>query len=252
MINAVFFDLNGTIQLAEQSSEKEEIFSCQLLQYLKKENIDLPVSSHELSKILIKNDLLYKHWAEKSLCELPCEKIWNDFYLKEFNIGEKRLTPIAEKISAMFESDRTKNMLRPHVIETLQKLQSMNLVLGIISNTISKSFVPNFLQSFGIYSFFQTITGSEETGIRKPDPEIFNIAAKRTEISTDEMAYIGDTLSRDILGSRNAHLPLAIQIINPASEFRDIGFTGTDLKPNFLIKDFNEIPSIIYHFNEKF
>ncbi len=251
MIHAVFFDLGGTIHIVNHSPKREEWFSAQVLQCLKNEGIDLSVSSHELMEIIRKNDPVYKHWAETNLRELPSAKVWNEYYLKDFQIGEKRLDPIAEELSVMYDRDRVENVLRPHVIETLQELKSMGMVLGVISNIISQSFVPNMLHSYGIDSYFASITCSEETGIRKPDPEIFEIAARRAQISLCEMAYVGDTLSRDVLGSRNAHLPLVIQINNPSTKFRDEGLIGTGLKPDFLIEDFNEIPDLIRAFNQK-
>jgi putative hydrolase of the HAD superfamily len=65
------------------------------------------------------------------------------------------------------------------------------------------------------------------------------------------MAYVGDTLSRDVLGCRNAGIPLSIQIQNPAMAFRDAGLAETGLAADAVIRDLAEIPGIIQAYNSK-
>ena len=62
---------------------------------------------------------------------------------------------------------------------------------------------------------------------------------------------MGDTLSRDVLGCRNANVALSIQISNPSIAHRDTAFTGTGLAPDVLIHDLAEIPGIIRAFNAR-
>lgn len=48
---------------------------------------------------------------------------------------------------------------------------------------------------------------SEGAGIRKPDPEIFRLAADQARLSLDGAWMIGDSAEADIGGARNAGLP---------------------------------------------
>ena len=59
---------------------------------------------------------------------------------------------------------------------------------------------------------------------------------------------MGDTLSRDVLGCRNAGVALSIQIRNPSIAHRDTAFVGT-VTPDAQIDDLSEIPAIIHAFN---
>ena len=61
---------------------------------------------------------------------------------------------------------------------------------------------------------------SSETGIRKPDPRIFAIALERMGVTAAETGYVGDTISRDVLGARNAHLGLVVRLNNPSMMIR--------------------------------
>ena len=92
---------------------------------------------------------------------------------------------------------------------------------------------------------------SSATGIRKPDPEIFRVAERAMDLKPEELAYVGDTLSRDVRGVRNAGWRCMIQIRNPSIAHRDTAFTGTGLAPDVLIHDLAEIPGVVHTFNKR-
>ena len=67
-----------------------------------------------------------------------------------------------------------------------------------------------------------------------------------------ETGYVGDTISRDVLGSRNAGLGLVIRIDNPLIAHRDAAFQGPDApKADYVIKELDELPSILSEINGK-
>ncbi|MCR4883157.1 MAG: HAD hydrolase-like protein, partial [Clostridiales bacterium] len=81
--------------------------------------------------------------------------------------------------------------------------------------------------------------------IRKPDPAIFRLAEQQMHLQPEEMAYVGDTLSRDVRGVRNACWRLAIQIYSPTAAKRDKGLAELGVHPDYNITDLSEIPGII-------
>ena len=70
-------------------------------------------------------------------------------------------------------------------------------------------------------------------------------------LSPDDMAYVGDTLSRDVRGVRNAGWRLAIQIYSPNAFKRDKGLAESGYKADYNITDLMEIPGIIRKTNEE-
>jgi FMN phosphatase YigB (HAD superfamily) len=61
---------------------------------------------------------------------------------------------------------------------------------------------------------------------------------------------VGDTISRDVLGSRNSGLAMCILIRNPSVSHRDKAFQGPDApKADYTIDTLEEIPAIIRNFN---
>ena len=112
-------------------------------------------------------------------------------------------------------------------------------------------FRSHFLEEYGVRDYMDCIVLSSETGIRKPSPEIFRVAERRLHLSPSELAYVGDTLSRDVAGARNAGWRLMIQIKNPGAAKRDKGLENSGLAPDYFIESLNEIPAIIQQENTR-
>ena len=60
------------------------------------------------------------------------------------------------------------------------------------------------LSGSGLEPFFETLTVSEEVGVKKPNPEIFQYALKKAGATPDESIVIGDEMAVDIDGARAA------------------------------------------------
>ena len=75
--------------------------------------------------------------------------------------------------------------------------------LTIISNGFKEVQYYKFAHSGLAECFAHTII-SEEVGINKPQPGIFNIALRMNGVTADEAVMIGDSYSSDITGAKNA------------------------------------------------
>ena len=82
----------------------------------------------------------------------------------------------------------------------LQALKSRGYHLGVISNNASLYNVFRVLEDYGIRGFMEDVTVSSVTGYRKPHPEIFRIALRQMQAKPEMCVYVGDTVSRDIIG----------------------------------------------------
>lgn len=244
MIRAVLFDVGGTLHTVQRDPGLADRFSATLMQKLQEVGVSLPIEVPALSALLGENAERYKQWSQDTQLELPNVQIWNEYYLKEFQIGEAVLAPIAEELSVLYDATRVHNVPQPDLLETMEALRKQGMILGVISNIISTTFVPKVLEDYGIASYMSCVIMSEGVGVRKPNPAIFEIAAKQVGVPLSEMAYVGDTLSRDVLGCRNAGVGLSIQISNPSIAHRDVAFVDT-VTPDYLIHKLSEIPAII-------
>ena len=63
------------------------------------------------------------------------------------------------------------------------------------------------MESSGILKYFDTITTSEDVGVKKPDKKIFETALKNASAKANESIMVGDNFEADILGAHNFGMP---------------------------------------------
>lgn len=87
----------------------------------------------------------------------------------------------------------------PKTKETLAALKNLGLKLGIVSNTfVNGCSLDEHLKQLGILDFFTVRVYSYEFTFRKPDTQIFKVAAKRIGETLDNILYVGDRIDKDI------------------------------------------------------
>lgn len=86
-----------------------------------------------------------------------------------------------------------------------QKVEEAKPVLDSLSKKYPLVLVSNFygnvetvLKDFGIDSYFKKIIESAVVGVRKPDPEIFNLGVKALHLQPSETLVVGDSYRKDI------------------------------------------------------
>src|SRR5690606_3401356 len=94
-----------------------------------------------------------------------------------------------------------KTNLFPHAIETLDYLKE-KYTLHLISNGF-KDACETKISTTGIGKYFMQIVISENVGVHKPHPQIFDYALRSAKARKDESVMIGDSLEADIRGAQN-------------------------------------------------
>lgn len=112
-------------------------------------------------------------------------------------------------------SDSTINELADLYIDYLPKnnhlLEGSNEILKVLREKYTLHIITNGFEevqhrkmiSSGISEFFKTITTSEEAGVKKPNPKIFQLALEKGEALPENSIMIGDNLEADVLGAEN-------------------------------------------------
>lgn len=72
------------------------------------------------------------------------------------------------------------------------------------------------LSGSGLETYFETLTVSEEVGVKKPNPEIFQYAMRKAHAAAKESLMIGDEMAVDIDGARAAGMDTLL--FNPKRE----------------------------------
>lgn len=227
-IRAVLFDLGGTL---------EDIYFDDALRLQATPGFRALLAQHDLDPGLALPDLYatlkagmkqYQTWREASERELPPERVWREFVFARHNLAHEKFDAIGEELAFYWDTQFSRRTMRAEVPALLKTLRERGLRLGVISNITSRGLVPYQLGEYGIRDNFQVVLASSVFGWRKPSPRIFLEAARQLNLAPAECAYVGDTISRDVVGARRAGYALAIQIKSFLTARAD---RATDVEP---------------------
>jgi len=236
--------MGGTLEdiFVDDRSEREAIGKLDAM--LKGVGLDPGVSLERLKAIADEGWVRYGQYRDARDVELKPIPIWCDYVLKDFDFPREVLEPHCEEIAHMWEVTHYHRALRPRVAEMLEGLRGMGLKLGIISNTAAMFQVFDILEEYGIRDYFQDVTLSSVTGIRKPSPDIFQVALHQIRSLPQECVYVGDTVSRDIIGSKRAGFAKAIQICSQLTKMKDTGIRR-EFEPDYMVEDIYDVYPIL-------
>lgn len=99
--------------------------------------------------------------------------------------------------------------LEPESFSILLYLKSQGYKVGLITNGKQLKQWEKLVR-LGVYPFFDDVVTSESVGVEKPDPEIFNIAMERLNVTAGTSLMIGNNFDVDIVGACNAGMQAMI------------------------------------------
>ncbi|MEM8672289.1 MAG: HAD-IA family hydrolase [Cyanobacteria bacterium P01_G01_bin.67] len=187
MVEAVIFDLDGT--LLDRDSSLQNFVANQYDRFLTSLG---HIDKQDYISRFIELDCRGHVWKDKVYQRL----------IEKFEISRVNWQYLLNDYETQFINHC---LPFPHLIETLNWLKQQNYLLGMITNgrTVFQS---NSIQGLGIEDYFDTIVISEAEQIRKPQPEIFQIALSRLKAIAETSVYIGDNPQADVVGAKNAGL----------------------------------------------
>lgn len=109
---------------------------------------------------------------------------------------------------------------------------------GIVSNGFSDVQYTK-LETIGLRQEFTCIVLSEEIGIRKPNPEIFQYAVDAMKLKPGECMYVGNSYTNDVIGAANAGM------MTCWFNREQVESASGDIRPDLIINDLAELAAIL-------
>jgi putative hydrolase of the HAD superfamily len=178
-----------------------------MLQLLEKENLS-KINWEELTQ----RQKAYGDWAQEKLIQLSEAEIWSRWILPDY--PPEKIEPIVAELTLAWSERKGHTIPNTGAEETLVELKRRGYRLGIISNTMSTLDIPRCLDAFGWKKYFEVVVLSSTLKIRKPAPEPFWEAARTLNVKPIHCAYLGNRISRDVVGCKRAGFALGM-IIEP-------------------------------------
>ena len=216
MIKAALFDLDGTL-LDRDESVKKFIEK----QYDRLHNRLNAISKERYISRFIQLDNRGYVWKDQVYQQL----------VDEFSI----ITITWEELLQDYMNEFKNSCVAfPNLISLLKALKGDNLVLGIITNGYGQFQMDN-LRALEIEQYFDVIIISEWEGIKKPNPQIFNRALEKLEVSPSECIFMGDHPENDVKGAQNVGMMGVWK--------KDLHWDNAEA--DAIVQDLSELPSII-------
>ena len=242
-IRAVVWDVGGTLEEVYYDEAIQGEATHGLRGLLVERGLDPGLDLDGLKAAVQAGMKAYQAWREGSEIELPPERVWAEYILPDRGLSPERLEAAAEDLTFFYETHYQVRRLRPEAPAVLEALHKKGFRLAIISNIISRRLVPNQLAGYGIAHYFDPVVTSSILGWRKPNERIFYEATRLMGLPPAACAYVGDTVSRDVIGARRAGYGLAVQIKSFLTTQVD---HGTDrVWPDAVIGDLTEIVELV-------
>jgi len=102
---------------------------------------------------------------------------------------------------------------RTGALETLAELKARGYPVGLISMCAPDT--PAMWRASELAPFVDTEVFSSETGLRKPDPEIYQVACERLHVAPHRILYCGDGAYAELSGAEAVGMT-AVEIRDPA------------------------------------
>lgn len=109
-------------------------------------------------------------------------------------------------------------MMLPGARDALKSVKEMGHRIGLISNTgrTPGSTLRIVMDNMGIAGFFDTMTFSNETLVRKPSEGAFRVTLERLRAIPKTTVHVGDDCDGDILGAKRMGM-YALQVLRPGA-----------------------------------
>lgn len=129
------------------------------------------------------------------------QKIFNDFLQQA--IGRIDWKILSAGIVAYREVKETFLDPYPHVLPTLIELVRRGYRLAIITDS-PRLQAWTRLAGMRLAHFFDAVISAEDAGAAKPSALPFAVAAKALRLEPHEIAVVGDSIDRDVVGAKGA------------------------------------------------
>ena len=194
----IFFDLDHTLWDFDKNAEEtlHELFSIYNFRHLGFSSADVFIETYT------KNN--HQLWSQYHLGKITKEQLREARFKNTFI--ELGVEP--DRFPTTFEEDYIqlcplKTHLFPHAIETLEYLQE-KYTLHLISNGFKEATKAKISNAdTNIQKYFTHIVISENIGIHKPHPDIFQYALKGANAEKESSVMVGDSIEADIRGAQN-------------------------------------------------
>ena len=196
-IDTVFFDVGATLRYVVEDPEFAAAAEAELMKLVG------TTEPHDVFFAkLEKNWKAYRKLAKTELLDVSEMELWLYYLLPDY--PAEVIGPNAARLTRLWRDHDGRRVVHEGTLETIHELKARGYKLGIIANTVTETEIPDWMCRDGVADCFKTVILSSKVRLRKPDPTIYQLAARCIGSKPENCAYVGDNPVRDVEGAVNA------------------------------------------------
>lgn len=235
-IDTVFFDVGATLRYVVEDPEFAAAAEAELMKLVG------TTEPHDVFFAkLEKNWKAYRKLAKTELLDVSEMELWLYYLLPDY--PAEVIGPNAARLTRLWRDHDGRRVVHEGTLETLRELKARGYKLGIIANTVTETEIPDWMCRDGVADCFKTVILSSKVRLRKPDPAIYQLAARCIGSAPENCAYVGDNPVRDVEGAVNAGFGAMILFEDAGTADRE-GKAPT-VQPDYRIRSIPELLDLL-------
>ena len=235
-IDTVFFDVGATLRYVVEDPEFAAAAEAELMKLVG------TTEPHDVFFAkLEKNWKAYRKLAKTELLDVSEMELWLYYLLPDY--PAEVIGPNAARLTRLWRDHDGRRVVHEGTLETIRELKARGYKLGIIANTVTETEIPDWMCRDGVADCFKTVILSSKVRLRKPDPAIYQLAARCIGSAPENCAYVGDNPVRDVEGAVNAGFGAMILFEDAGTADRE-GKAPT-VQPDYRIRSIPELLDLL-------
>jgi len=234
-IQAIFLDVGNTLRIVLPEPDFQARAKQQLMELVR--------STEDLTTFFDRVEArwkAYRNYSKNALLEASELELWSQWLLPAYPI--EIIAPNTSRLTRLWRDRDGRRVARHDAKETVIELRRRGYLLGIIANTITETEIPDWMIADGVTQYFKTVILSSKVRIRKPDPNIYWLAARVMGVDPAHCAYLGDNPIRDVEGTRAAGFGMMVLFEEPDTLAKEP--PTAEYKPDYAIKETSQLLDI--------
>ena len=229
-LKAILFDIDDTLFSTTDFARRAR---ANAVRAMIQAGLDLPEETvqRELDEVIAEFSSNYDHHYDKLLQRLRPPGI----------ARQSRALILAAGVAAYHDTKFRELAPFPDVVPLLAFLRDAGLVAGVITHGWSIKQAEKLVR-LGLVPWLdpRAIFISDDIGISKPNPKLYQTALKDLGLAPEQVMYVGDNPAHDVTPPRSLGM-IAVWARRAAKH----GLLETDLEPSHVVDDFTELERIL-------
>lgn len=236
MLTTVLFDMGGTLEDIWYNEDTQRATCRRLLEVLRANGLEPGCPDDVFWKRITDGVKAYKQWSEGNMLEKKPEEIWLDWYLRDFAFDREKLLPITEELANLWEVTFYHRELRDGAGRDAAGPEEPGLPPGrYLQQRLAVQCVPRAggLRHPRLYGGCNGLQRHRLS--QTPSGDLPDRPGGKCRAKPEMCVYVGDTVSRDIIGPKQVGFAKAVQIRSFLSEQKDVHVAADAAQPDKVI-----------------